>query len=318
MNTRPSISIDKFIYCIIQYGKIQNFIITNKSYEIDNLRKFHNYIKLNLIVNYCKSINAHTLLDIACGRGGDLQKWLNSKLNLKYILAFDSHKESIYSSTRKGDSFDGAIARFNNIKKSFKGKMPFINFQYINMFSNDVLNRLNNIDSNKLYDIVSCQFAFHYFCENDKTLNRTLSIISAKLRPGGLFIGTATDGDLISNILKNGNVNIPLLTLVKQNQNNYLFYIQTEKTDKSENLTRQNYFEVQGVSSEYYLFKDKLIELADKNSLELIEIRSFYDWYTEYKEYKEHLNENNSEKYKMSVYETLISFLNFSFVFVKK
>ena len=39
--------IDKFIECIIQYGKIHNFIISEKTDNIDNLRKFHNYIKSN-------------------------------------------------------------------------------------------------------------------------------------------------------------------------------------------------------------------------------------------------------------------------------
>ena len=95
------IDIDKFINCIITLGKIQNFIIQNKNLQIENLRKFHNFIKLNLIVDSCKITNAKSLLDIACGRGGDLQKWINNKNNLQYILAFDSHKESIFSSIKK-------------------------------------------------------------------------------------------------------------------------------------------------------------------------------------------------------------------------
>lgn len=300
------VQIDNFIYCIIKYGKIQNFVISNDSNNIDKLRKFHNFIKTQLIINSCIKINAKNLLDVACGRGGDLQKWLNDKINLKYILAFDYHKESIYNSIKKGDSFDGAIARFQNIKNNYKRKMPFINFKQLNLLDNNILSKINNIDSNKLYDIVSCQFALHYFCENDDILDNTLYVISQKLRKDGLFIGTATDGDLINNILKYGNVNIPLLTLVKQNKNNYLFYIQT---DVNKTLTRQNYFEIQGVSSEYYLFKNKLQKLCLKNDLQLIEYKSFHDWYLLYKK--------NNKMLQMSIYEMVISFLNFSFVFKK-
>ena len=299
--------VDQFIYCIINYGKIQNFIISRKAKDIDKLRKFHNFIKYNLIVDNCSYINAHNLLDIACGRGGDLQKWLNKKLNLKYILAFDSHKDSIYSSLNKGGEFDGAIARFQNIKQNFKGRMPFINFKYLDILGKDSLSKLNQMDSNKIYDVVSCQFAMHYFCKNEETLNNTLYIISKKLRKGGLFIGTATDGDIIHNILEQGNVYIPLLTLVKQSVNNYLFYIQTNPDSKR--LTRQNYFEIQGVSSEFYLFKEQLRILALRNNLELIEYKSFYDWYKIYKKtpiYNE-----------MSIYEMIVSFLNFSFIFKK-
>lgn len=299
--------VDQFIYCIVNYGRIQNFIISNKTKNIDKLRKFHNFIKYNLIIDNCSSINANNLLDIACGRGGDLQKWLNKKLNLKYILAFDSHKDSIYSSLNKGGDFDGAIARFQNVKQNFKGRMPFINFKYLDILTEDAMYKLNQMDSDKIYDVVSCQFAMHYFCKNEETLNNTLNIISKKLRKGGLFIGTATDGDIIHNILEKGNVYIPLLTLVKQSVNNYLFYIQTNQDSKK--LTRQNYFEIQGVSSEFYLFKEQLRILALKNGLELVQYKSFYDWYKIYKKtpiYNE-----------MSIYEMLISFLNFSFIFKK-
>ena len=300
------IDIDKFIICIIQLGKIKNFIIQNYSLQIENLRKFHNFIKLDLIVNTCKTTNAKNLLDIACGRGGDLQKWINNKNNLQYILAFDSHKESIFSSLKKGDTFDGAIARFQNIKQSFRGKMPYIVFKNLSILNNNILEKLNSIDSNKKYDVVSCQFALHYFCENDNILNNVLSVISVKLRKGGLFIGTATDGDLIYKILNNGNVNIPLLSLLKKDFNNYLFYIQTEK---SKVLTRQNYFELQGVSSEFYLFKEKLKNIALQNNLQLIEYKSFYEWYQIYKKTKSFQ--------ELTIYEMVISFLNFSFIFKK-
>lgn len=303
------VEIENFIYCIIKYGKIQNFIINNNSNDIEQLRKFHNFIKSQLIINSCQNVNAKYLLDIACGRGGDLQKWLNNKINLKYILAFDSHKESIYSSIIKGDNFDGAISRFLNIKKNYK-KLPFINFKNFDILDPNILYKLNYTDSNAKYDVISCQFALHYFCKSDTILDNVLFTISSKLKPGGLFIGTATDGDLINNILNYGNVNIPLLSLITKNKNNYLFYI---NTDKSKKITRQNYFELQGVSSEFFLFKQQLKTLAEKNNLILIEYKSFYDWYNEYLIF----NKTKYQFEKMSTYELLISFLNFSFIFKK-
>ena len=299
------IEIDKFINCIILLGKIKNFIIQNNVTNIENLRKFHNFIKFNIINESCKITSAKNLLDIACGRGGDLQKWLSNN-NLEYILAFDSHKDSIFSSIKNGDSFDGAIARFLNIRKNYKSKIPYIVFKNLNILDNDIYQKLNKIDANKKYDIISCQFAMHYFSRNDNILNQILNMISLKLKKGGLFIGTATDGDLIYNILNNGNVNIPLLTLIKKDFNNYLFYIQTEK---SKTLSRQNYFELQGVSSEFYLFKEKFKNLCSQNNLELIEYKSFYEWYQIYKKTKTFQD--------LSIYEMIISFLNFSFIFKK-
>lgn len=298
------IPIDKFIFCIIKLAKINNFIIKNyKTDNIDNLRKFHNFIKSQLIIESCLKTNAINLLDIACGRGGDLQKWLNTKLNLKYVLAVDNHKESIFNSIKKGDSYDGAIARFNTVKKNYKGNLPFINFKYADILDKDIINTLNRLDSNKMYDVISCQFALHYFCEDDSKLEHTLKLISSKLKNNGLFIGTATDGDLIKNILDNSDIkDIPLLTLIKKSNNNYLFFIDTNKIS---NIKTQNYFEIKGVSSEYYLFKDKLTKLAQKYNLKLIEYISFYDWYQIYKQ----------KKLDLTIYEMLISFLNFSFIF---
>ena len=297
-------NIAKIINCIIKLGIIQRFNVSNKVNNIIQLRRFHNLIKMQLITNACKQTDAKNLLDIACGRGGDLQKWINNKLHLKYVLAFDSHKESIFNSISKGNEYDGAIARFQNLKRNYRGKLPFINFQQLDILNPEVLTKINLIDSNKLYDVVACQFALHYFCQTDEILNNVLSIISKKLKVGGLFIGTATDGDLVQNILANGDVNISLLTLLKQPQNQYLFYISEISPDIK---GTQNYFEIQGASSEFYLFKQKLTDLALKNNLELIQYKSFYDYY----------NELKASTVTLSAYEMIISFLNFSFIFKK-
>ena len=81
------------IECILNTGQIQNFIIENDNNSIDNLRKFHNYIKKQLIIQNSKNINANNLLDIASGRGGDMFKWRTA--GLQSVFAFDNHKESV-------------------------------------------------------------------------------------------------------------------------------------------------------------------------------------------------------------------------------
>lgn len=283
------------IYCIVKLGKIQQFELSSKNNNINELRKFHNYIKIQLINNAVKSNNASSLLDIAVGRGGDINKWIHSKL--KYIVGFDNHSESIFSDTKKGGEFDGAIARFTNIRSTNK-RVPFIKFYKLSALDENALSFLNSKDSNKLYDIVSCQFALHYFSKSDDSLKRVLNLVSNKLNKGGLFIGTATNGDIIKNILDNGNVSIPLLTLMTKNDG-YLFHI-----DSTDNKFRKNYFEIQGVSEEYYLMKNKLIQLASECNLEVVNIQSFYEWYAKYSG-------------KLTTYELIISFLNFSFVFKK-
>ena len=299
------INIENMIYCIILNAKIHNFNIQNKNNTIDNLRKFHNTIKNKLIFTYSKLSNANHLMDIACGRGGDLNKWINPQLNLKYILAFDSHAESIFSSTKKGQDFDGAIARFLNLKGKNR-KLPFVLFKHLDILNTDILKNVNNIDNSKSYDIISCQFAFHYFTQNTNTINNVLYVVSSKLKKGGYFIGTATDGDLIHNILKKGNVNISMLDIIQKENNNYVFNIDTSK-----NNSTQNYFQLKGASSEFFIFKNLLKDIALIHNLILIEYKSFHEYYTEFKQ-KKLLYAN------LTSYEMIISFLNFSFVFQKQ
>ncbi len=86
------------INCILETGTIQNFILEKKyDLNINRLRTFHNLIKkqlyeqTNLLINYSKT---KSLLDLACGKGGDIQKWLLLN-NIKYILEVDYNIESI-------------------------------------------------------------------------------------------------------------------------------------------------------------------------------------------------------------------------------
>ena len=133
---------------------------------------------------------------------------------------------------------------------------------------------------------------------------------------------------MVHNILSHGNVNIPLLTLLKNNDSsidqkntNYLFYITDNELDKGEKLDetkiRKNYFEIQGASSEFFVFKEKLAKLALKYKLELIEYKSFYEWYIQLKKEIKSGKSGYNELQNMSIYEFIISFLNFSFVFRK-
>ena len=47
-----------------------------------NMRKFHNNIKKELIEKY--AFNSEKIIDLCCGKGGDIHKWIKS--NIKYVL----------------------------------------------------------------------------------------------------------------------------------------------------------------------------------------------------------------------------------------
>ena len=134
---------------------ILNSVIMAEIQSIDNLRKFHNWIKFQLINQAKRETNGKYLLDVAVGRGGDIFKW--AKNNIVYVTGIDNNQQSIHEKIE----FDGAIKRYNIIKTQMR--VPRCYFWNISATDPDVLNKLNIKDRNTIYDIVSCQFSFHYF-----------------------------------------------------------------------------------------------------------------------------------------------------------
>ena len=277
---------------LIANGKIQDIFVELYSdipTNIDSLRDFHNKIKSNLIFDAKRQTNGEKLLDVAVGRGGDLMKW--SRARFKYVTGFDSDKKAIYEK----HAFDGAIKRFQDMRGSIA--MPKCFFWNISATDPNVLEILNGKDRGVIYDVVSCQFSIHYFISE---IDITLNMISKKLKKGGLFIGTTVDGDLLFKNLREGNINIPFLNVSKTTDKSYLYQI----TNNTESSKPETYYEYRGALSEYFVFKEELIEKCKKHSLELVRMQNFHEWNIQI---KTHLN----------VYEQIISYFNFSFVFVK-
>ena len=82
------------------------------------MRDFHNlYVKKTLIQGVSKKGN--TLIDFACGKGGDLPKWINAELS--FVFGIDIAKDNIEN------RLNGACARYLQFKKTTKN-MPFALF----------------------------------------------------------------------------------------------------------------------------------------------------------------------------------------------
>lgn len=287
-------------FCIIENGLLSS-VSGEKKTNIDNMRKFHNWVKNHLIEFAVKKSSNESLLDLAVGRGGDLNKWKNNQI--QYVFGIDNDRKSIFASIRNGDSFDGAIARLRgmNIRK------PYVRFNYLSVLDPEVLNKINSLDNNRLYSIVSCQFAFHYFTKDPETLNHTINLISSKLKPNGYFIATFTNGELIKENIKNGNVILPSLVIKSGKvSNSYIFEM---KSKDSETSNTPNYFELIDQSVEYITSIDTIINTAKNYNLEFIMNKNFNELYAEFKQTKNFR--------PLGFQEMLISFLNTTLVLKK-
>ena len=185
------------------------------------LRDFHNmFVKKTIIQSVSKKGN--TLIDYACGKGGDFPKWIASKLS--FVFGIDISKDNIEN------RINGACARFLNYKKEFD-QMPYALFVHGNSSQNirtgkamlsdkaiaitksvfgtnaadirlgPAVSRQHGKGSDG-FDISSCQFAVHYMFENNTTFYNFLRNVAECTKLNGYFIGTCYDGKAVFNMLR--------------------------------------------------------------------------------------------------------------------
>lgn len=155
--------------------------------ELIPLRKFHNFVKAQLYAKYAKGVGR--LIEIAGGRGGDLNKWSNNKI--KFVLLTDIDEEALKE----------ANARYAQLKGK---KETDLELQTLKVDWSEPLDKATQERIGKSqFDAISCQFAFHYFLDSETTLRNIYETISGLLKIGGYFFLTSLDGSRVLNYLNN-------------------------------------------------------------------------------------------------------------------
>ncbi len=211
----PSVQVSKDKY----YNKGTNELKT------EAMKNFHNlYVKKLLIKSVSKP--GEILIDYACGKAGDLPKWIDAKLS--FVFGIDVSKDNLEN------RLNGACTRYLNARKDTKN-MPYALFVHGNssqnirngnaMLNDKAIQITRAIFGNgpkdkeiigpgvsrqfgkgiEGFNISSCQFAMHYFFKNPDTLQGFLRNLSECTKYQGYFIGTAYDGKTIFDILKKKN-----------------------------------------------------------------------------------------------------------------
>ncbi|GAB2277876.1 hypothetical protein Dimus_012578 [Dionaea muscipula] len=155
---------------------------------IIHLKKLNNWIKSVLIQLYTRPGDA--VLDLACGKGGDLIKW--DKARVGYYVGIDIAEGSIedFRTRYNGD------ADQNQRRKKFTFPARLICGDCFEANLDKVL------ADDAPFDICSCQFAMHYSWSTEARARRALENVSKLLRPGGIFIGTMPDANVIIKKLR--------------------------------------------------------------------------------------------------------------------
>jgi hypothetical protein len=211
----PSVQVNKDKY----YNKG-----TNES-KTEAMKNFHNlYVKKLLIKSVSKP--GEILIDYACGKAGDLPKWIDAKLS--FVFGIDVSKDNLEN------RLNGACTRYLNARKDTRN-MPYALFVHGNS-ANNIRNGSAMLNDKAIqitsaifgngpkdkeiigsgvsrqfgkgiegFNVSSCQFAMHYFFKNPDTLQGFLRNLSECTKYQGYFIGTAYDGKTIFDLLKKKN-----------------------------------------------------------------------------------------------------------------
>lgn len=154
--------------------------------RIFHMRNFNNWVKSMLIQEYLMKIKDSLkqgaplrVLDMCCGKGGDLLKW--EKGNITHLICTDIAEKSI----------EQCRERYNHIK----GRNKFRKFtaEFFACDSTLVRYRERYHDPSIELNLVSCQFAFHYSFESLRQAECMMQNAAECLVPGGYFIGTIPD-----------------------------------------------------------------------------------------------------------------------------
>ncbi|GKU99569.1 hypothetical protein SLE2022_263330 [Rubroshorea leprosula] len=155
---------------------------------IIHLKKLNNWIKSVLIQLYARRGDA--ILDLACGKGGDLIKWDKAKIG--YYVGIDIAEGSI----------EDCRTRYNGDADHHQRRKKFT-FPARLICGDCFEVRLDQVLADDApFDICSCQFAMHYSWSTEARARRALANISNLLRPGGTFIGTMPDANVIIKKLR--------------------------------------------------------------------------------------------------------------------
>lgn len=150
------------------------------------LRKFNNWVKAVLMLEFAQSKDGqrNLVLDICCGKGGDLNKWnQHHPAPMLVVMADGAH-----------GSVEDARKRYNQVQRPWRFSVRFIS---ADCFRFRLASIPGALPENLAFDSVSCQFALHYCFESRERAMTMLRNVSERLRKEGNFIGTIPDANVL-------------------------------------------------------------------------------------------------------------------------
>jgi SAM-dependent methyltransferase len=208
------------------YNQLERFRGNRHLSNIFHIRNFNNFIKMQLIQQSAKLVSiiqsmrrqlGLQILDLACGKGGDLGKWLKNSTPISTYcgvdIALDSLKELAdnrikdYSSQdqRKLQKLIHCDISQQSLKKDILPVFSWKSYYDQNASVDKNQGWCNEIPFNEeisnqpLFHLISCQFALHYFFYSEKSVRHVFSEnIGTLLEEQGCLIATTIDSRILA------------------------------------------------------------------------------------------------------------------------
>ena len=273
---------------------------------------FHLSIKEDL---YKQNIRPEdTLLELACGRGGDLHRW--KRVHASKVVALDISLANLISPTQ------GAAVRYlkDRIDKPHEYAPKVLLIQgdmsvyplfeqedkYMPILRGDhkaSTEYLESFEGLNKFDVISCQFALHYACESEEKFREFAKNLQKYGK--GLFFGTCSDGQSIYQLLMGKKTH--LFGTDKQLAGDYTKeYVDTDSWTEEFGMPVKVMLEsFVKPQIEYLVPFEKVVNILREHDYELVDSKLFSDIYSQ------------QTGITLTQVEQTFSFLNRTFVFRK-
>jgi SAM-dependent methyltransferase len=178
-----------------RHSSLGQALATRRSGVLFTYKRYANAVKRQLIQHH--AAGARCLVDIGCGRGGDISKWRDA--GVRRVVAMDLSAAQLDEA--RGRENDG---RGRGGKGKGGGGTQIVWRQH-SMLDPELASRLApDIDwagASAGADAVAAMFCIQFCFRSEATAAALLRQVSAMLRPGGIFFGTTPDAAAVLHAL---------------------------------------------------------------------------------------------------------------------
>ncbi|OQO11268.1 hypothetical protein B0A48_05524 [Cryoendolithus antarcticus] len=181
--------------------------------QIKGLRSLNNWIKSTLIQKFSRPdipVEHLAVLDMACGKGGDLGKWEKAPQVPGLYVGCDIADVSIEQArsryaenmrrggrNRRGPAMRADFYVQDTFGRSLEG-IPIVRQVGFNPGAGPGAGIIQGRPVSGGFDVVSMMFALHYSYETEVLAKGMLANVSGALKKGGRFIGVMPDSHVIA------------------------------------------------------------------------------------------------------------------------